>query len=73
MAKIALGKLVKVSSVFRYFDQGSKGYITFKEFADKACEFLGKFYSDEFILAMFNWLDSDKDGQLKYLDFVNLC
>lgn len=64
-------KFTKTSHAFRYFDEKCRSKISFKEF-EKGIEKLRiKFHRDD-MKEIFNYLDTDQDRFLNYVEFAKL-
>lgn len=57
---------------FRFFDLRSTGKISFADFSYIVDQLSIKFTRHQ-VQDVFNYLDKDKDGQVTYTDFCELC
>jgi len=51
--------------MFKFFDQGNKGFVNFDEF-DKVLEKTGMYYPKANIQQLFKHYDNDGSGQIDY-------
>ena len=78
LGKLGLIKFNQVSSMFRSFcsdpvsGQKKKSFVILSDFSSKIQE-IGLVLPEHIVKGIFDKLDTDNDGKLKYIDFVNLC
>ena len=62
----------KVANAFRFFDINNNSTIQIKEF-EIGVHKLSTRFSREIIKKMFDYIDTDNDGNIKYIEFCELC
>jgi len=62
----------KVAPAFRYFDMNNNGTIHHKEFEIGVNQLSARFTREQ-IKKMFEYIDTDHNGQIEYIEFWELC
>lgn len=62
----------KVANAFRYFDINNNGTIQLKEFEIGVHKLSTRFTRQQ-IKQMFNYIDTNQDGDIQYIEFCELC